>query len=49
MDFQTVFGPGLGGPFDFYRILSLVPTKTRVVVACADARYCSCTDNPNRM
>lgn len=49
MDFQTVFGPGLGGPSDFYRIPSLVTTKNGVVVACADARYCSGMDNPNRI
>ncbi len=49
MQFQTVFGPGLRGPSDYYRIPSMVTTKNGTVVACADARYCSGMDNPNRI
>ncbi len=49
MEFQTVFGPGLGGPSEYYRIPSMVTTKNGIVVACADARYCSGMDNPNRI
>ncbi|MBQ7116578.1 MAG: exo-alpha-sialidase [Clostridia bacterium] len=47
--FETIFGPGTGGPSDFYRIPSVVTTKTGVVVACADARYYTGKDNPNRI
>lgn len=46
---KTLFGPGLGGPCEYYRIPSIVTTKNGVVVACADARYCSGSDNPNRI
>ncbi len=49
MKFQTVFGPGLGGPSEYYRIPSAVTTKHGTVVLCADARYCSGMDNPNRI
>ena len=49
MEFSTVFGPNTGGPADFYRIPSIITTKNGVVVACADARYCSGMDNPNRI
>lgn len=49
MEFKTVFGPGTGGPADFYRIPSMVTTKNGVLVACADARFCSGKDNPNRI
>lgn len=49
MEFSTVFGPDTGGPADFYRIPSMITTKNGVVVACADARYCSGMDNPNRI
>lgn len=49
MDFQTLFGPGLGGPAENYRIPSIVTTKNGTVVACADARYYSGSDNPNRI
>lgn len=49
MEFKTVFGPGTGGPSEFYRIPSVITTKNGVTVACADARYCSGMDNPNRI
>ncbi len=49
MEFQTVFGPQEGGPAQYYRIPSMVTTKNGTVVACADARYCSGMDNPNRI
>lgn len=49
MNFKTVFGPQTGGPSDFYRIPSIITTKNNIVVACADARYCSGMDNPNRI
>lgn len=49
MKFSTVFGPGNGGPSEFYRIPSMITTKNGVIVACADARYCSGMDNPNRI
>ncbi len=48
-EFKTVFGPNTGGPSDFYRIPSVITTKTGVVVACADARYYTGRDNPNRI
>lgn len=46
---QTIFGPGLGGPCNYYRIPSIVTTASGTLVACADARYCSGDDNPNRI
>lgn len=49
MEYKTVFGPGLNGPADYYRIPSLITAKDGVLVACADARYCSGMDNPNRI
>lgn len=49
MNFKTVFGPGTGGPSEFYRIPSMITTKNGVTVACADARFCSGRDNPNRI
>lgn len=49
MKFTTVFGPDGKGPADYYRIPSVVTTDNGVVVACADARYCSGMDNPNRI
>jgi hypothetical protein len=49
VEFQVVFGPDTGGPSDFYRIPSMVTTSNGTVVACADARYCSGMDNPNRI
>ena len=49
MEFQTVFGPDSGGPAPYYRIPSVITTKSGVVVACADARVCSGMDNPNRI
>lgn len=49
MKFQTVFGPQLNGPSAYYRIPSAVTTKHGTVVLCADARYCSGMDNPNRI
>lgn len=49
MEFTTVFGPGTGGPSEFYRIPSMITTKNKVVVACADARYYTGADNPNRI
>lgn len=49
MNFQTVFGPDTGGPSKFYRIPSVICTKNGVTVACADARFCSGMDNPNRI
>lgn len=49
MEFKTLFGPGLGGPSDYYRIPSIITTKNGTLVACADARYCSGSDNPNRI
>lgn len=45
----TVFGPDQGGPSENYRIPSMVVTKSGVVVACADARYFTGQDNPNRI
>lgn len=45
----TLFGPGLGGPANHYRIPSIITTKNGTVVACADARYCGGADNPNRI
>ena len=41
VEFQTVFGPDSGGPAPYYRIPSVITTKSGVVVACADARVCS--------
>lgn len=49
MKTQTIFGPGLGGPSNHYRIPSLITTQSGTLVACADARYCSGADNPNRI
>lgn len=49
MEFQTLFGPGIGGPADYYRIPSIVTTKNGTLVACADARYYTGMDNPNRI
>ncbi len=49
MNFTTVFGPGTGGPSDYYRIPSMITTKNGVVVACADARFFTGSDNPNRI
>lgn len=49
MEFKTIFGPGTGGPSDYYRIPSMITTKNGVVVACADARYYTGKDNPNRI
>lgn len=49
MDFKTVFGPDTNGPSEFYRIPSMISTKNNIVVACADARFCSGADNPNRI
>ncbi len=49
MEFTTLFGPGTGGPSDYYRIPSIVTTKNGVAVACADARFYTGSDNPNRI
>lgn len=49
MEFQTVFGPEVKGPSKYYRIPSLITAKDGVLIACADARYCSGMDNPNRI
>lgn len=49
MKLTAVFGPGTGGPSEFYRIPSMITTKNNVVVACADARYYTGADNPNRI
>lgn len=49
MEFQKLFAPGLGGPAENYRIPSIVTTKNGTVVACADARYFTGSDNPNRI
>lgn len=49
MEFKTVFGTDIKGPSDFYRIPSLITAKDGVLIACADARYCSGMDNPNRI
>lgn len=49
MNFKEVFAPNTGGPSDFYRIPSMITTKNGTVVACADARFCSGMDNPNRI
>lgn len=46
---KTVFGPGLGGPTENYRIPSIVVTKSGVLVACCDARKFTGKDNPNRI
>ncbi len=37
------------GPAGNYRIPSIVCTKHGTLVACADARYFTCRDNPNRI
>lgn len=47
--FKTVFGTNTGGTSEFYRIPSMITTKAGVVVACADARYYTGADNPNRI
>lgn len=49
MEFTTLFGPGTGGPSNYYRIPSIVTTKNGVAVACADARFYTGSDNPNRI
>lgn len=49
MEFKTIFGPGTGGPSDYYRIPSMITTRSGVVVACADARFFTGADNPNRI
>ncbi len=49
MKFTTLFGPGTGGPSDYYRIPSIITTKNGAVVACADARFYTGSDNPNRI
>lgn len=49
MEFQTIFGPEIKGPSKYYRIPSLITAKDGVLIACADARYCSGMDNPNRI
>lgn len=49
MEFIKLFAPGTSGPSDFYRIPSMVTTKNGVTVACADARYYTGNDNPNRI
>lgn len=46
---KMVFGPGLGGPSQNYRIPSMVVTKSGVLVAGADARFFTGGDNPNRI
>ena len=47
--YQTIFSADTGGPTEFYRIPSMITTETGVVVACADARYYTKADNPNRI
>lgn len=37
------------GPAGNYRIPSIITTKHGTLVACADARYFTCRDNPNRI
>ena len=49
MEYITLFGPGTGGPSDYYRIPSMITTKNGVTVACADARFFTGSDNPNRI
>lgn len=49
LDFKAVFAPSTGGPSEYYRIPSVITTDNGVTVACADARYCSGMDNPNRI
>lgn len=49
MEFKTVFGPTTGGPSEYYRIPSVITTKNGVTVACADARFFTGSDNPNRI
>lgn len=49
MEFIKLFAPDTSGPSDFYRIPSMVTTKNGVTVACADARYYTGNDNPNRI
>lgn len=49
MTFQKLFTAENGGPSMFYRIPAIVTTKNGVTIACADARYCSAADNPNRI
>lgn len=49
MELLTVFDEKTGGPSRYYRIPSIITTKNGIVVACADARYCSHADNPNRI
>lgn len=49
LEFKKIFSPDCEGPSEYYRIPSMITTKNGVVVACADARYCSGSDNPNRI
>ncbi|MEG2396729.1 MAG: sialidase family protein [Oscillospiraceae bacterium] len=49
LNVKTIFGPNLGGPCENYRIPSMIVTKNNVVIACADARYFTGGDNPNRI
>lgn len=49
MQFKKLFAPGTGGPSDFYRIPSMITTNNGVTVACADARFYTGSDNPNRI
>lgn len=46
---NPLFAPGLGGPSENYRIPSMVVTKHSTIVACADARYFTGSDNPNKI
>lgn len=48
MDIQTLFGKESGRAGN-YRIPSIIKTKSGVLVACADERFFTCRDNPNRI
>lgn len=45
---QTIFSKESGNA-DNYRIPSIVKTKSGMLVACADERFFTCRDNPNRI
>lgn len=45
---QKVFGKGMGNA-DNYRIPALVVTNKNTVIACADERFFTATDNPNKI
>lgn len=48
MEIQTLFSKESGRAGN-YRIPSIIKTKSGVLVACADERFFTCRDNPNRI